>query len=162
MINHRVCTIEINNRYTYKNQQNTANLTNRQGKLRYSEPIVNYICNSRRYWIVGQSWKIDSARQISNTNYTTAACHSYDGNWQNVYSAEQSTHWIEVGYNNLKEVGSWNARRVTSLRFLTLIGSNKRAERGRVSLFGYHLTVQELTRGRDDVALLCVTSGREI
>ena len=37
------------------------------------------------------------------------------------------------------------------IRFLTLIGRNKRAERGRVCLFGYHLTVQESTR--DVVAL---------
>ena len=113
MINQRVCTMDINNRYTYENQQNTANLLNRQGKLRYSEPIVNYIWNSRRYYILGQSWKNESARQISNTNYKTVARNSYDGNWQNVYtySAEQSTHWNEVGYNNLNEAGSWNARR---------------------------------------------------
>ena len=44
-------------------------------------------------------------RRISNTSYTTAACDSY-GNWQVVYSAEQNTHSIEVGYNNLNEVGT--------------------------------------------------------
>ena len=53
--------------------------------------------------------------------------------------SEQSTQGIEVGYNNLNEVGSWNAQ-----RDITLIGPNKRAERGWLSLFGYHLTVQHL------------------
>ena len=43
MINQRVCTMDINDRYTHENQQNTASLLNRQGKLRYSETIVNYI-----------------------------------------------------------------------------------------------------------------------
>ena len=103
--------MDINIRYTYENQHNIAYLLNRQGKLRYSEPIINHIWNSGRYWILGQSWKEDSARQISNTNYATAACNSYGGNWQNVYSVEQSMHWIEVGYNNLNEVGSWNGQR---------------------------------------------------
>ena len=94
------------------------------------------------YWILGQSWKDDSARQMSNTNYATATrnANSYGSNWQNVYNTKQNTHWIEVGYNKLKEVGSWNARR--DIRFLTLIGPNKHGERGRVSLIGYHLTVQ--------------------
>ena len=59
----------------------------------------------------------DSAGQISNTNYATAARNSYGGNWQNVYSAEQSTNGTKVGYNNLNEVGSWNAR-VTSHKIL--------------------------------------------
>ena len=79
--------MDINIRYTYENQHNIAYQFNRQGKLRYSEPIVNYICNSGRYWILGQSWKDDSARQISNTNYT-AARNSYGGNWQNIYRAQ--------------------------------------------------------------------------
>ena len=139
--------MDINIRYTYDNQHNIAYLLNRLGKLRYFEPIVNYFRNSRRYWILGQSWKDHSVGQISNTNSATAARNSYGGNWLSVYSAEQSTQGIEVGYNNLNEVRSWNARRVTSLRFLTLIGPYKRAERGRVSLFGYHLTFQEFTQG---------------
>ena len=109
--------MNINIQYTYENQHNIAYHVNGQGKLRYSEPKVNNFWNSGRYWILGQSWKDDSARQISNTNYATAARNSYGGIWQNVYSAEQSTHWIEVGYNNLNEVGSWNAR-VTSHKIL--------------------------------------------
>ena len=60
--------------------------------------------------MLGQSWKNDSARQISNTNYTTVARNDYDGNWQNVYSAEQSTHWIEVCYNNLKNRSLFSMR----------------------------------------------------
>ena len=40
-----------------------------------------------------------------------------------------------------------------------MIGRNKRAERGRVSLFGHHLTIQEFTRGV--VAFMYVTCGRE-
>ena len=103
--------MDINIRHTYDNQHNIAYLLNSQGKLRYSEPIVNYTWNSGRYWILGQSWKDDSVRQKSNTNYATATRNSYGGNWLNVYNAEQSTHWIEVSYNNLNEVGSWNARR---------------------------------------------------
>ena len=74
--------MDINSRYTYENQHNIAYLLNRQIKLRYSEPIVNYIWNSGRYWILGQSWKDDSARQISNTNYATAARNIHGGNWQ--------------------------------------------------------------------------------
>ena len=103
--------MDINIWYTYENQHNSAYLLDRQIKLRYSEPILNYIWSSGRYWILGQSWKDDSAGQISNTNYATAARNSYGGNWLSVYSAEQSTQGIEVGYNNLNEVGSWNARR---------------------------------------------------
>ena len=80
-------------------------------KLRFSEPIVNYIWNSGRYWILGQSWKDDSARQISDANYATGARNSYGGNWQNAYNAEQSTLWIEVGYNNSDEAGPWNEQR---------------------------------------------------
>ena len=103
--------MDINIRYTYENQHNIAYLLNRPIKLRYFEPIVNYFRNSRRYWILGQSWKDDSAGQISNTNYATAARNSYGGNWQSVYSAEQSTQGIEVGYNNLNEVESWTTQR---------------------------------------------------
>ena len=107
--------MDINIRYTFENQHNIAYLLSSQSKLRYSEPIVGYIWNSGRYWILGQSWTDDSVRQISNMNYATAARNSYSGNWQNVYSAEQSTHWIEAGYNNLSEVGWWNARRNVTL-----------------------------------------------
>ena len=41
-----------------------------------------------------------------------------------------------------------------------MIGRNKCAERGRVSLFGYHLTIQEFTRGVE--AFMYVTCGRKI
>ena len=50
---------------------------------------------------IRQSWKDDSAGQISNTNYAKAARNCYGGNWHSVYGAEQSTQGIEVGYNNL-------------------------------------------------------------
>ena len=65
--------MDINIRYTYENQHNILYLLNNQGKLRYSEPIVNYAENFGRDWILGQSWKDDSAGQISKTNYATAA-----------------------------------------------------------------------------------------
>ena len=85
--------MDINIRYTYENQHNIAYQFNRQGKLRYFEPIVNYIWNSGRVWIFKTVMERRySARQISNTNYATAARNSYGGNWQNVYSTEQSTH----------------------------------------------------------------------
>ena len=45
------------------------------------------------------------------------------------------------------------------MRAVTVIGRNKRAERGRVSLFGHHLTIQEFTLGV--VAFMYVTCGRE-
>ena len=106
--------MDINIRYTYENQYITAYLLNWQGKSRYSEPIVNYICNSRRYWIVGQSWKIDSARKISNTNYTTVARNSYeyDGNWQNVYTrnkARTELKWATTtwGKSDREMRGAW-------------------------------------------------------
>ena len=54
----------------------------------------------------------------------------------------------------MNEVGLQNA-----IRFLTVIGRNKRAERGQVSLFGHHLTIQEFTQGV--VAFMYVTCGRE-
>ena len=45
--------MDINIPYTYENQQITVYLLNKQGKLRYFEPIVNHIIirNSGRYWI---------------------------------------------------------------------------------------------------------------
>ena len=43
----------------------------------------------------------------------------------------------EVSYNELNEVGSLKC---------TLIGQNNRAEGGRLSLLGYHLTVQEFSQ----------------
>ena len=103
--------MDINIRYTYDSQHNIAYLLNRQIKLRYFEPIVNYIWNSGRYWILGQSWKDDSVRQILDKDYAKAARNCDGGNWHSVYGAEQSTQGIEVGHNNLNEVGSWNARR---------------------------------------------------
>ena len=41
--------MDINIRYTYDNQHNIAYLLDRQIKLRFSKPIVNYICNYERY-----------------------------------------------------------------------------------------------------------------
>ena len=47
------------------------------------------------------------------------------------------------------------------ISFLTVNGDwlNKRAERGRVSLFGYHLIIQEFTRGFVIVTFMYLTCG---
>ena len=104
--------MDINIRYTYENQYITAYLLNWQGKSRYSEPIVNYIWNSgRRWWLNIGTVMERRLRQtnIKNELYYTVGRNSYGGNWQNVSSAEQSSYWIGVSYNNLSEVGSWIA-----------------------------------------------------
>ena len=42
--------MDIHERYGYEIQHEIAFQKNRKGKLRYSEPIVDYIRNSGRQW----------------------------------------------------------------------------------------------------------------
>ena len=82
--------MDIDDRYTYEIQLVIAFLWNRKDKLRYSEPIVYYIWNSRQHWTI--SWVTADSDKNRIQAWPIQARNGYSGILQEECSAKQSTY----------------------------------------------------------------------
>ena len=96
---------------------------------------------------VHDSWKDDSNNYRIRGWAILARTNSYNsGNWQDVRRMQRGAEHVLIWAKTIQLERCRIAKRAPwrHIRFLAVVGRNKRAERRKVPLFGYHLTIQEL------------------